>query len=260
VDSESRQHDPTAPDNISWLQTVLTRARILDRYASSHHDEPLTAAHVGVICPYVGQVRSIKRHMQEVERMLKTDAHRVGFGAHAIVHQRVTRLLNSLEYSLKKIEVRSVDGFQGKEKDVRLRSLNLGCRPGICSLFLYSRHFPLDHRVQLRPLQRQKRYRLPQRYSQTQRTFTPATLSRPRTIHTDIPTSTPQVAFTRARRGLVVVGNARCLRTNPAWASFLDLVAERGTVMPAAALAPWLATGAALPDWMFSEPHPVSPA
>jgi hypothetical protein len=63
----------------------------------------------------------------------------------------------------------------------------------------------------------------------------------------------PQVAITRARRGLIVVGNSQCLSTNASWASFLDYMAQQQAILPVARLAPYLALGTAMPDFLMSD-------
>ena len=108
----------------------------------------LSAADVGVITPYAAQVQAIQRCLRAI-------------GVHGV-------------------EVRTVDGFQGREKEVIVLSCvraNLARSIGF-----------LDDRRRL------------------------------------------NVALTRARRGLLVIGCRRTLSVDPTWASFFDFCAQRGLI------------------------------
>jgi hypothetical protein len=49
------------------------------------------------------------------------------------------------------------------------------------------------------------------------------------------------------------VGNAQCLAAHAAWRSFLSFLYRQTAIVPAAALAPYLAAGAALPDAVLAD-------
>ena len=113
----------------------------------------LTTADIGVISPYAGQVRLLNTLFED------TGGVSTGERFHGL-------------------EVRTVDGYQGREKELIIISTVRSNETGEIG-------FLKDRR------------RL-------------------------------NVAMTRAKRGLVVVGDSRTLRHDPTWASWLDWVGERG--------------------------------
>jgi hypothetical protein len=76
----------------------------------------LVAAQVGVVAPYVGQVREIRYRLEDLHHTVQAHAHDAGSGGARAGHVR--RSLDA-EHALDRVEVRSVDGFQGREKEVR---------------------------------------------------------------------------------------------------------------------------------------------
>jgi hypothetical protein len=144
----------------------------------------LVSSQIGVVTPYLGQVRAIKRVLAETHAKLRGSAGRQSVGP---------------EHALDRVEVRSVDGFQGREKEIIVFSCvrsNNRCILGF-----------------LRDIRRLN------------------------------------VAITRAKRGLVLVGNSVCLSSDPMWASFIEYLREMRAVVPVASLSPYLATGSAFPDY-----------
>jgi superfamily I DNA and/or RNA helicase len=61
------------------------------------------------------------------------------------------------------------------------------------------------------------------------------------------------VAVTRAKRGLVIVGNAHCLQSHPTWRSFLEYLSSKKAIVSAASLASHLASGVAMPEYMLRD-------
>ncbi|GAB0495842.1 hypothetical protein MMPV_007149 [Pyropia vietnamensis] len=116
---------------------------------------PLTAARVGVLTPYAAQA-------QALSRALRADP------------------------ATAAVETTTVDGFQGRQKDVILFSAVRSNSDGRVGFLADARR--------------------------------------------------ANVALTRARRGVVVVGDAQTLRHCPLWARWLDWVATEGRVIPAAEL------------------------
>jgi hypothetical protein len=123
------------------------------------------AEDIGVVCPYQGQVRFVRFHLEALERRL---------AAHPFLAPR--GLAGD-------IEVQSVDGFQGREKEVIILSCTRSNLRG-------SLGFVQDVR------------RL-------------------------------NVALTRAKRGLVVIGNVELLSKHGTWRSFLTYLDERGLIIDA---------------------------
>ena len=58
------------------------------------------------------------------------------------------------------------------------------------------------------------------------------------------------MAVSRAKRGLIMIGNRETLRTHPLWASYIEAVEKCGAIVPYDSIAPWLMAGVALPDFI----------
>jgi len=132
-------NQPEADSIVSILTQVLSAGE-------------LSASDIGVVTPYVGQVRLIRKLVQEK--------------------------LKSFLDSPRDLDIQSVDGFQGREKELILFSAVRSNRRG-------SVGFLADWR------------RL-------------------------------NVMVTRARRGLIVLGNVSTLRTDSSWASWIEWAQENG--------------------------------
>eukprot|EP00899_Mesostigma_viride_P015525 jgi/Mesvir1/23974/Mv10737-RA.1 len=133
----------------------------------------VTADSIGIITPYAAQVATIRKLLEaEVEAEAEAEGHSApseGEGARTA--------------GMADVEVNTVDGFQGREKEVILISTvrsNEGLRLG----------FVADAR------------RL-------------------------------NVALTRAKRGLIVVGSSSCLRSHPDWQEWVDHMMTQGLTIPA---------------------------
>jgi regulator of nonsense transcripts 1 len=130
--------DGTSRENPTEVAWII---RILDDFLDAGE---LEKGDIGVITPYAGQVRAIRHSMRE---------------------------------ALDDIEVRSVDGYQGREKEVIIFSCVRSNDDGNIGF-----------------------------------------LSDPRRLN---------VALTRAKRGLIVIGDPDTLRSDPIWTNWLEYVSSR---------------------------------
>ena len=130
--------DGTSRENPTEVSWII---RLLDDFLDAGE---LEKGDIGVITPYAGQVRAIRHSMRE---------------------------------DLDDIEVRSVDGYQGREKEVIIFSCVRSNDDGNIGF-----------------------------------------LSDPRRLN---------VALTRAKRGLIVIGDPDTLRSDPIWTKWLEYVSSR---------------------------------
>jgi regulator of nonsense transcripts 1 len=138
-------------------------------------------ADVCVISPYSGQVRCVQQLLSMREHSSSSSIRQRGRRSNA---DELNDQYSSSPSSAPELEVKSVDGFQGREKEVVLFSAvrsNKAGRVGFLS----------DYR------------RL-------------------------------NVALTRAKRGLIVAGDARTLRSDPVWARWLQWAKGQGVIVAAA--------------------------
>jgi hypothetical protein len=157
----------------------------------------LVSAQIGVVAGYVGQVRTVRGQLTETHAAISKQ------NTHSLAADLRDRIRDPM-HALSDVEVKSVDGFQGREKEVIVLSCTRSNAGGDIGFLQDVRRL--------------------------------------------------NVAVTRARRGLIVVGNAQCLaRGSQRWGSFLRLLHEHHAIVPAAAFAPYLATCTALPNAIPSD-------
>jgi hypothetical protein len=157
----------------------------------------LVSAQIGVVAGCTGQVRAVRSQLRKAHVAI-TD--RNGIHTDTDLNDRI----NDPAHTLSDVEVKTIHGFQGREKEVIVLSCTRSNAGGDIGFLQDVRRL--------------------------------------------------NVAVTRARRGLIVVGNAQCLaRGSQRWGSFLRLLHEHHAIVPAAAFAPYLATCTALPNAIPSD-------
>ncbi len=176
VDAKATDHNS---DDLNCLHDFVTRTWLTDA-VEREQGRRVTASEVGIVTPYVGQVHEVTHSKNSLANL---------------VHKN-RRAVKELE----RVEVKTIDGFQGREKDVIIMSC-------VRSNTYDSVGFLAD----LRRL---------------------------------------NVAVSRAKRGLVLIGNVKTLCSHPLWASYIGEIEKAGAVVPYARLKPWLQAGVAFPDFL----------
>jgi regulator of nonsense transcripts 1 len=129
------------------------------------------ATEIGIIAPYAAQVRRVRELWMETNRARRTSRPQQG----------PTRARDVATDELEGLEVHSVDGFQGREKEVIVLCTTRSNERGNVG-FVRD-----DRRV--------------------------------------------NVAMTRARRGLIVLGNRQTLSTDPTWRAWFKWIDDRGLAL-----------------------------
>ena len=156
----------------------------------------VTPGDIGIVTPYVGQVRKLRQIFGDTRRRKR---------AGEFENEELGVVVEEGRYA--NLEIMSVDGYQGREKEVIVFSCVRSNSSG-------SVGFLADQR------------RL-------------------------------NVAITRARRGLIVVGNPATLETHPIWKLWLAAMQERGLLVRYSQITGPLFIG--LPDAMISSDASLSP-
>ena len=186
----------------TWLAEAVARAQ----------GPPVRASEVGIVTPYVGQVREVLNALADVKTVCLKNKWR--------------------DHDISKIEVKSVDGFQGREKEVIIMTC-------VRSNAYKSIGFLADlRRLNVSPNIACLIIHLPQM------------LVREKKLTLIVYSHCSQVAVSRAKRGLIMIGNRETLRTHPLWASYIEAVEKCGAIVPYDSIAPWLMAGVALPDFI----------
>ena len=167
------------PKKADSLHELVTRTWLRDA-VKREQGHRVNASEVGIVTPYVGQVQELKNSRAALCELFLNK--------------------NMASKNLADIEVKSIDGFQGREKEVIIMSC-------VRSNVNNSVGFLAD----LRRL---------------------------------------NVAVSRAKRGLILIGNVKTLMSHSLWASYIGEIKKAGAIVPYARLKPWLKAGVALPDFL----------
>jgi len=166
-------------DDLNCLHDFVTRTWLTDA-VKREQGRRVAASEVGIVTPYVGQVHEVTHSKTSLVHLLNKN-------------RRAVR-------ELERVEVKTIDGFQGREKDVI-----------IMSCVRSNKYDSVGFLADLRRL---------------------------------------NVAVSRAKRGLVLIGNVKTLCSHPLWASYIGEIEKAGAVVPYARLKPWLQAGVAFPDFL----------